>query len=1393
MSRTKPVNLDAVNRLSPSCRGLLLVKALMGGLCSGLTFDVINGLVEPPKGQHWTKTAFQATEAILRQLKLLETSGRCPPALEHELACEAIANAPLVDALRLAMLRTSTTSPLALLELDLRLALYAGNEQAFATALRKAATLHDHLAETRSAAPFPFSPQGLLLPATAAAWVASRPLRLRLALLTNHASLLLDNGYLTPLLPAMLPDLERFGEAFKPEETPFPLLMLEVLRGRIDEVRPILDVFMRTPGVPFGYLASGVDAMLRGEPTDALPLLLEARKRWRKFTGKRNALLPSPGGLCLALAQLATGETAQQADLERTVDMVLQSWAMNQHPRGGWHALNALLLWNRGQEAPAREALARALNAPPPDVIDRAMVAVADALISRHEAQARAAVVKAVFASLHGVLPLPCRVLAEFLAFVEPAAQAPQNLLVDLPVTAGWLELFTPRAAWERIFDGVLQTLCPSDAPDKPSPAAERRMVWTLDLEYGSITPLEQKAKGAGWTTGRTVSLKRLSEERAAMPWLTEQDQRIINAITWFHRWHGIACELDFEKALPELVGHPLLVDEGSREPLALLRRDVALTVREETRGGHTIALTRPGREAGRSIHVGPHLLVREEPHLWCLYHTAPKLRELAEHLGPEGLYVPPAGSSRVRRLLRELDPAIPLQAEVQVAAERPGCPRPVVRLRPLRGGVTASLGVRPFDGLTPDWTDSPFFETGKGNPRPMADHLGQMYRVARDFTAEQAAATRLVAACPTLRDADDAGETGPWEIPDLEAALTFLLELRDAAAADPELGPLTEWPEGETLRVEPHATPASLAVQIKHHREWFQMHGQLAVREGLVLDMGRLLERLELAKGRFLPLEDGAFLALTQQFKRQLQRLAALSEGTRDGTRTVHPLGAAAVEAALEGVRSVSVDAAWSGLMERIRAAETHCPHVPATLRADLRDYQTEGFVWLSRLAHWGAGACLADDMGLGKTVQTIAALLEQAPHGPALIVAPTSVCHNWVDELRRFAPTLKAHRLGTGTAPTARLEHITQLAAHDVLIISYGLLHTAAPQLSSRSWRSVVFDEAQALKNAATKRARASKTLNAHFRVALTGTPIENYLEDVWSLFNTINPGLLGTLKSFQQRFASGSSEGRKALRTLLRPFLLRRTKSAVLTELPPRTEQVVQVELPPEERAFYEALRRRALEQLEQQPEAGAGQRKLSILTELTRLRRACCHPALIDPATPLPGAKLAAFLDLVDNLLRGQHKALVFSQFVSHLALVRKALDERHITYQYLDGATPEHERQKRVRDFQDGEGDLFLISLKAGGQGLNLTAADYVIHLDPWWNPAVEDQASDRAHRMGQERPVTVYRLVAAGSVEEKMLALHASKRSLAADVLDGAETPLSEAELLALLREERDD
>ncbi|MBF0440229.1 MAG: DEAD/DEAH box helicase, partial [Magnetococcales bacterium] len=660
----------------------------------------------------------------------------------------------------------------------------------------------------------------------------------------------------------------------------------------------------------------------------------------------------------------------------------------------------------------------------------------------------------------------------------------------------------------------------------------------------------------------------------------------------------------------------------------------------------------------------------------------------------------------------------------------------------------------------------------------------GQQHRVKRDLVKERREASRIVTTCPTL---NRLGENGhEWLIPDLEASLELLLELQ--ALPHPIR---IEWPEGERFRLSKSVSSSQLSLKLNRVRDWFHLEGTVQVDENLVIDMQELIERLESAKGRFIPLADGRFLALTRQFQKQLERLRMVSEADSKGRR-VPLLGSLAVRDVVEEAGTLQTDRHWKEFSARLKASGELQPTLPSTLQAELRDYQVDGFNWLSRLASWGAGACLSDDMGLGKTVQAIAVLLEQGKLGPMLVIAPTSVCHNWEAEIDRFAPTLRVHSLSSAGDRTAM---ITGIGSMEVLICSYGLLHQEIDQLAKINWQMMVLDEAQAIKNAGTQRFKAVQRLQANFRLAMTGTPIENYLEELWSQFAIINPGLLGSRDAFQRRFAGPIERNRndgalQTLRMLIRPFILRRTKSAVLAELPPRTELTLEIELPEEERAFYEALRRKAIESLTQLETGEGGQRRIHILAEITRLRRCCCHPALITPETHLPGAKLDTFLELVDELICNHHKALVFSQFVGQLERVKKALDAKKIHYQYLDGSTPAKDREKRVTAFQNGDGDLFLISLKAGGTGLNLTAADYVIHLDPWWNPAVEDQASDRAHRIGQHRPVTVYRLIVRDSIEQKILQLHRHKRDLASDLLEGAEISgrLSEEDLLDLIR-----
>ncbi len=450
--------------------------------------------------------------------------------------------------------------------------------------------------------------------------------------------------------------------------------------------------------------------------------------------------------------------------------------------------------------------------------------------------------------------------------------------------------------------------------------------------------------------------------------------------------------------------------------------------------------------------------------------------------------------------------------------------------------------------------------------------------------------------------------------------------------------------------------------------------------------------------------------------------------------------------------------------------------------LAALLRPYQQDGVNWLAALRDAQLGGLLADDMGLGKTLQTLCCFL---PGKKTLVVAPTSVLHNWAAELQRFRPELRVH-----------LYHGSRRALQpqsDVTLTTYGVMRLDAESLSAHPWAILVLDEAQNIKNPHSQLARAARRLPAHCRLALCGTPMENKLEELWSHFEFLNPGHLGTLEEFLQRYARPIAAGQagvaQRLQKQIRPFFLRRKKSEVARDLPPRTEQVMRCVLSAREREVYEGIRAVAVPAILQQLQAGGN--VMQALETLLRLRQACTHPLLVpgvQAETSLPSAKLNALCEALGELVEQGHKAIVFSQWTGFLDLIEPALRRLGMAFLRLDGST--RDRQGVVQAFAAADGPpVFLISLKAGGTGLNLIAADHVFLMDPWWNPAVEDQAADRAHRIGQTRPVFVHKVIAQDTVEEKILALQAAKRALVGATLDGLDRApqLSRDDLAQLL------
>ncbi|WP_152224565.1 DEAD/DEAH box helicase [Pseudomonas sp. SCB32] len=479
-----------------------------------------------------------------------------------------------------------------------------------------------------------------------------------------------------------------------------------------------------------------------------------------------------------------------------------------------------------------------------------------------------------------------------------------------------------------------------------------------------------------------------------------------------------------------------------------------------------------------------------------------------------------------------------------------------------------------------------------------------------------------------------------------------------------------------------------------------------------------------------------------------------------------------------------------WQGAEQLLRRArrlrdfqQQPCAS-PDGLQAELRPYQLQGLAWMQALRELELGAILGDDMGLGKTLQVLAHILTEKRAGrldrPALVLMPTSLVANWQDEIARFAPELRVLTLHG----SERYRHFDDLSQYDLLLSTYALLARDIEALSRQPLHMAVFDEAQYLKNASSKSAQAATRLDARQRLCLTGTPLENHLGELWSLFNLVMPGWLGDARHFARLYRhpiekAGDSQRLAHLNARIKPFLLRRRKDQVATELPPKSEITHRVELDERQRDLYETVRlamdRKVREEIRQK---GLASSQIVVLDALLKLRQVCCDPRLLQADLPAAhSGKLNALLEMLDELLAEGRRVLLFSQFTSMLELIQAQLRERGIPYALLTGET--RDRRQPVEDFQQGHVPLFLVSLKAGGTGLNLTAADTVIHYDPWWNPAVEQQATDRAYRIGQDKPVFVYKLIARGTLEEKIQQLQARKAALAAGVLeDGKNTGL---------------
>ena len=702
---------------------------------------------------------------------------------------------------------------------------------------------------------------------------------------------------------------------------------------------------------------------------------------------------------------------------------------------------------------------------------------------------------------------------------------------------------------------------------------------------------------------------------------------------------------------------------------------------------------------------------------------------------------------------------------------ERQGNVMLYFRIIPKSGRFEALLYIRPLENgkLT--------FFPAKGNAIFYDSDDSGRYQVKRDLRAERQSLDTFF----SMTGLDESeSEDGLFNLSPED-----MLPVIDACRSLSDVCTL-EWPEGRALKVIGSLTPQSINVNIHSKEHWFEIEGDAQLPDGQTLSLEQIMSAI--ASGGYgngyLKLGESDYVSLSDSLAKYLKRLESVTQSSRGEERISLFQTGALADIVHKSHLGIHTDKAYREKLARIEEAASLYPAIPAGLKAELRDYQELGFRWMVRLDHWGAGACLADDMGLGKTVQTIAFLLYKAASGASLVVAPASVLMNWSRELARFAPSLNVIVLNE---QDDRMDALSGVGEYDIVLTTYGLLIREKDALAAVGWNVICLDEAHTIKNRGTKMSDAAMSLKSGSRLILTGTPVQNYLGELWNLFQFLNPGLLGSYDAFSRKFIapienSGDKDRRNQLKRMIQPFMLRRTKSEVVEELPEKTEIVRTVPMSAAESVAYEAMRLEAKNELDQDSRVN-----MNALAAITRLREAACAMPLVKTGWEDEPTKVSALRNLVEDIVSGGNSVLVFSQFTGFLDIVSAMLKKAGLEHFYLQGSTPLKKRQEMVNGFQRAEKPVFLISLKAGGLGLNLTGANYVIHLDPWWNPAIEQQATDRAYRIGQQQNVTVYHLIAANSIEEKILRLHRTKQNLADAILEG--TSVSHAITLDELRE----
>lgn len=897
------------------------------------------------------------------------------------------------------------------------------------------------------------------------------------------------------------------------------------------------------------------------------------------------------------------------------------------------------------------------------------------------------------------------------------------------------------------------------------------RLMYLMSSLHGGVEVREQtRLKNGNWGSGKAVSYNRLAV--SDVDCMDEADRRIMRRFRSKSYY-----DIQLEDIVEEMTTESRLYS-GSYAPYTLVKviEDKPYIVIDKVGNNYVVS----SNISKHQIH--DEVIITKRTDEEVIFVKMPKDQRIAfEKFLSVGIF-PISAEPLLRSVLAQIGAQVEMHSELipggSTLPHVKGSGMACVRINPSSDGYyTLTIAAHPL----PDGRN--YCTLGQGDVKFIDEHDGQRVWVDRDMEEEKRVRKIFEDFFAEQEQCEDTDFHDVEVMLDSESKLDMdpyeTLYILELIQDNPDTM-YAEWPEGKKSRIHKLEKGSADWTGTLHEKGmWFQLEGEIQIDEKTVLSMSQLLELVAAGRGKYIKLGDGEFLALSEKLQRQLRALEAVANHEK-GVVQIPPFSAALLaDDALDGEIRIFMSKNLVELRKRIIDSSNYRPDVPSELHATLRPYQVDGYQWMARLNSWGAGALLADDMGLGKTVQTIAFLLLKASEGASLVVAPASVAPNWQVELEKFAPTLHAIILNFADDRKTAIENA---GPNDVIITTYGILLTEQDNINSRKWNVACLDEAHIIKNRGAKTSAAAMKIQADNRVILTGTPVQNHLSELWSLFQFINPGLLGKFEVFSRKFITQIERDhdkacQARLDKVVHPFMLRRTKNAVLKELPDKTEIYQKIELSHEEMAIYEVIRQKA-ENLLQTQEKDL-KIDFNVLAEITRLRQAACSPTLVEPNWVGTSSKVTALVELVEGIIEGDNRALVFSQFTTFLDIIRKALDDAGIRYFYIDGSVPIAKRTEYVDSFQNPKDEntpkIFLISLKAGGLGLNLTNANYVIHLDPWWNPAIEQQATDRAYRIGQKQAVTVYHFVAEDTIEEKIIRLHESKRDLAENILDGTD------------------